>query len=288
MSQVSDYKSSPFDLNVQPAAPSNYTGTATPPGPGYTGTGLNGVPDYSYDSLCGVKFSTTDGRTVAIVRNAATALSVGVMVQEPAEVTAFEKMAITVPTATPATAGTYQILVTNGATKINVNQFQGGYLVVASGTGKGQTLQIAGNQNAVASTGKFLVTLQDAIQTTLDATSTVSLIANPYTNVIIAPSSETGAPLGVTAFAIAASVLPTFDGTTGAQTATGTPVYGFIVTHGPVGCLVDTLTNVGYPVGRSASVAGAVSVATLTTAAAVGTSMQTQTDTQVGLIYLNL
>ena len=288
MSTISDYKSAPFDVTQQPAPTSNYTGTATPPGPGYTGTGLNGIPDYSYDSLCGVKFSTSDGRTVAIVRNAGTALPVGVMVQEPAEVTAFEKMAITVPTATPATAGTYQILVTNGATKINVNQFQGGYLVVASGTGIGQTLQIAGNQNAVASTGKFIVTLQDAIQTTLDATSTVSLIANPYTNVIIAPTSETGAPIGVTAFAIAASTQPTYDGTSGALTANGVPVYGMIVTHGPVGCLVDTVTNVGYPVGRSAGTAGAVSVATLTTAGAVGTNMQTQTSTQVGLIYLNL
>lgn len=288
MSVISDYKSAPFDLNVQAAAPSNYVGTATPAGPGYTGTGLNGIPDYSYDSLCGVKFATTDGRTVAIVRNAATALTVGVLVQEPAEVTAFEKMAITVPAAYPATAGTYQILVTNGATKINVNQFQGGYLIVASGTGKGQTLQIAGNQNGIASTSTFVVTLQDPIQTTLDATSTVSLIANPYTAVIIAPAAETGAPIGVTAFAIGASVAPTFNATTGALVTAGTPVYGFVVTHGPVGCLIDTVTNVGYPVGRSASVAGAVSVATLTTAAAVGTNMQTQTDTQVGLIYLNL
>jgi hypothetical protein len=272
MSAISDYKSAPIDLFKTS-----------------TGTGLNSIPDYSYDTMCGVKFSTTDGRTLTLVRNGAVALTSGVLVQTAAEVTAFEKMAMTVPTATPATAGTYQVLVTNGATKMNVNQFQGGYLIVAAGMGIGQTLQIAGHTAAAATTGTILVTLQDAIQVTLDATSVVSFVYNPYLAVVIAPSSATGAAVGATCYPIAASTAPTYDGTSGALTAAGLPVYGFVVTHGVTGILVDnTVTTVDYPVGRSAATPGAVGVSTLTTVPALGTSMQTLTSAQVGPIYLDL
>jgi len=289
MSEVSDYKSSPFDLYTQPALTSNYTGTATPPGPGYTGTGLNSIPDYSYDSLCGVKFATSDGRTLAIVRNAATAIGSGKLIQGPAEITGFEKLAITVPTATPATAGTYQILVTNGSTVLKQNLYAGGYLIVESGTGLGQTLQIASHQASIATTGKFIVTLIDPIQVTLDATSTVSLVANPYIAVVITDHSTLGNPVGATCYAVAASTAPTWDGTSGLQTAAGLPVYAFVVTHGVTGILVDnSVTNVGYPIGRSAATDGAVGVASLTTAAQIGISVQTLTSAHYGPIDLKL
>lgn len=288
MSEVSDYKSSPFDLYVQPPLTSNYVGTATPAGPGYTGTGLNGIPDYSYDTLCGVKFATTDGRILTIVRNAATAIGSGKLVQGPAEVTAHEKLAMTVPTATPATAGTYQILVTNGATVVKQNIYAGGYVVIASGTGLGQTLQIASHQAAAAS-ATFLVTLIDPIQVTLDATSKVSIVSNPYLAVVITDHTTLGNPVGATSYAISASTAPTWDGTSGLQTAAGTPVYAFVVTHGVTGILVDsTVTNVGYPIGRSAATDGAVGVATLTTVAQIGISVQTLTSAQYGPIDLKL
>jgi len=285
MSEISDFKSGPFGLFVQgPTYTSSYTGTATPPGPGL----LAAQGDYSLDTLCGVKFSTTDGRTVAVVRNAATAIGSNKLVQGPAEVTAHEKLAMTVPTAYPATAGSYQVLVTNGATVLNENYFRGGQLIVASGTGLGQTLQIASHQPAAAS-ATFVVTLTDPIQTTLDATSKISLVFNQYVRVAITDHSTLGCPIGVTAYAIPASTASTYDGTSGALTVQGTPQYAFVVTHGVTGCLVDsTVTNVGYPLGRSAATDGAVGVATLTTVAAVGTSVQTLTSAQYGPIYLNL
>jgi len=285
MSKVSDYKSSPFSffLNTKTYT-SSYTGTATPPGPGYTGTGS----DYSYDSLCGVKFSTDDGRTLALVANAATAITSGKLLQGPAEVTGHEKLAITVPTAYPATAGTNQILVTNGATVLNENYFRLGYLIVESGTGSGQTLQIASHQPAAAS-GTFVVTLADPIQVTLDATSTVSLVYNQYIRVVITDHSTLGNPIGVSAYPISASTASTYSGTTGALTALGTPVYAFIVTNGVQGVLVDnSVTNVGYPIGRSAVTDGAVGVASLTTAAQIGVSVQTLTSAHYGPVDFHL
>lgn len=251
-------------------------------------TAGTGFPDSSFGTFIGQKFDLSDGREVTLVQNGTVALVAGVLTQAPAEVTAFEKLAMTVPTTTPATAGTNQILVTNGATVLNVNQFQGGFAVVAAGTGIGQTLKISSHAPA-ANGATFLVTLEDNILTTLDATSKISLVYNPYMGIVINPTTATGTPVGVTLYALAASVAPTYNGTSGALTTAGIAQYGLIVTRGVTGCLVDsTVTNVGYPIGRSAATAGAVGVATLTTVAQFGISAQTLTSAQVGLVYVAL
>lgn len=263
MSVISDYKSAPFDTFVGTQGTSNYTGTATPLGPGYTGTGLNGIPDYSYDMLCGVRFNTNDGRQVIMVRNAATAIGSGLLVQAPAELTAFNNLVITVPTATPATAGTYQILVTNGATVLKENQFAGGYLITNLDTGAGQTLQIASHQPA-ANAGTFIVTLQDPIQVTLDATTNVTLVPNPYLDVVVSATGLTGVAVGSTFYAVSASTARTFNATTGAMTANGIPVYAFLGCHGVWGIRGDG-TNapaVGLPVSASSTTAGDFTVFT--------------------------
>lgn len=239
------------------------------------------------DTQVGLKFDSSDGREFALVRNGAVAIGPGKLVQTGAEVTAHEKLAITVPSTYPATAGLYQVYVTNGSTVLNVNKFQGGTLVVASGTGAGQSFKIASHQ-AAAANASFVVTLEDPIQTTLDATSTVSLLRNAYADVIVSPTSATGAPVGVTITNLPASTAATYNATSGALTANGVAQYGLIQTHGPVAVLIDTTTTVGYPLGKSASVAGALTVATLTTAPFVAISAQTQTDAQYGVVNLLL
>lgn len=251
-----------------------------------TGTGFY-EPDL--DSCVGQKFDTSDGRELVLVQNGATALVAGVLAQAEAEVTAHQKLAMTVPTAYPATAGLFQILVTNGSTVLNVNKFAGGYAIVASGTGIGQIFKIASHQPA-ANAATFVVTLEDPIQTTLDATSKISLLQNPYDNVVVSPTTTaTGGPVGVTLHAIAASTAATYNGTTGALTANGVAQYGFLVCHGPATCLIDnTVTNVGYPLGVSKTTAGTMGVATLTTVPQIAVSMQTLTSANNGLVYLYL
>ena len=254
-----------------------------------TGTGFY---DPNFVSYVGEKFESSDGREFIVIQNGAVAIGTGKLVQAPAEVTAFELLAMTVPTAYPATAGSTQILVTCGATKLNVNQYQGGYVIVGSGTGAGQQFKIASHQAAVATTGKFVVNLEDPIQVTLDATSKITLAYNPYggtyAGIVVSNHSTLGLPVGVTVTSLAASTAPTFDGTSGALTANGVAQYGLIQTHGPVACLIDALTNVGYPVGPSANTDGAVNVATLTSSPQVGVSGQTQTSTDYGMIFLQL
>lgn len=254
-----------------------------------TTTAGSGFLDPDIATYVGQKFDTSDGRELALVSNGTTALVAGVLVQSEAEVTAHQKLAMTVPTAYPATAGAYQILVTNGSTVLNVNKFQGGYVIVASGTGIGQMFKIASHQPA-ANGATFVVTLEDPIQTTLDATSKITLVQNPYANVIISPATTaTGGPVGVTLYNIAASTAPTYNNTTGALTAAGVSQYGLIVTHGPVSCLIDsTVTHVGYPLGVSKTTAGTLGVATLTTVPQVAVSAQTLTSANNGLVYLML
>ena len=288
---------SPFTAVVPTA--SNYTGTATPvvTTQAYAGipattspvTAGTGFLDASFVTYVGQKFDTSDGRELVLVQNGAAALVAGTLIQAPAEITAFEKLAMTVPTTYPATAGLNQILVTNGSAVLKVNQFQQGYAIVAAGTGIGQTFKIASHQ-AAASAATFIVTLEDAIQTTLDATSKITLAFNPYIGVITSPATTaTGAPVGIAITAIAASTAATYDGTSGALTATGVAQYGLIGCHGPLACLIDnTVTNVGYPLGVSKTTAGTLGVATLTTVPQVAVSAQTLTSAQVGLVYLQL
>ncbi len=297
MSVISDYKSSPFDVFVQPPLTSNYTGTATPPGPGYTPTsvayGGNTSYDTSYDALCGVRFNTNEGRQVVMVRNGGTeisavAISSGLLVQAPAEITTWNNLAMTVPTATPATAGTYQILVTNAGTKLNVNEYAGGYLLVSAGTGIGQTLQIASHQAAAAS-ATFIVTLQDPIQVTLTASSTVSLIRNPYIGVVVSATGLTGAVVGSSFYAIGAGTASTYDGTSGAITAQGQPVYAFVGCHGVWGVQADGTSTpaVGLPASASTTTAGNLTVFTAAKQF-IGNMAGTATSAKIAPVYLML
>lgn len=273
MSVVSDYKSSPFDLFAQPLTSSNYTGTYTPPTPGYTPTvvayGGANTYDTSYDSLCGVRFNTNDGRQVVMVRNGGTEITVasigsGLLVQAPAEITTWNSLAVPTPTtAVPATAGTYQVIITNAGTKLNVNQYANGYAIVNAGTGIGQTLQIA-SHTAAAASGTFTLTLQDPIQVTLDATSTITLVRNPYIGVVVSAAALTGTAVGATFYAIGAGTASTYDATSGALTAQGQPVYAFIGCHGVWGIRADATGTpaVGLPASASTTTAGDVTVFT--------------------------
>lgn len=279
MSYISDFKSPGLSLFNQ--------GYSANPASTPVTTAGTGNADASLQVEVGSRWNLSDGRQVVLVQSGATALASGKLMQAPTQVTAFQKLAMTVPTAYPATSGLTQILVTNGGTVLNVNQFQSGQLIVESGTGAGQTLQIASHQPAAAS-ATFVVTLADPIVTTLDATSKVSLLYNPYAGILISNHTTLGSPVGVTLYPLAASTAPTYSGTTGALTTAGVAQYGFIVVRGQTGCLIDALTNVGYPVGPSTNVDGALNVATLTSSPQIGYSMQTQTDTHYGQVYLML
>lgn len=249
-----------------------------------TGTGF---VDPEFSTYMGQRFDLSDGREVVLVGVGATAIVSGVLCQAPAIVAGHQTLAMTVPTATPATAGTFQILVTNGSTVINSGYYNGGFAIVKDGTGIGQTLKIASHPGAAAS-ATCLISLEDAIQVTLDATSVINLIANPYNNIIIAPTTATANVVGVTMYPLTASVAPTYNGTSGALSTSGTQQYALIATKGIVSCLADASTaTVGLGLMRSTTTAGTVTVRTAT-GADVGNALQTTISAKAGAIYLDL
>lgn len=289
MSYITDFKSAPFDIfNGGNNGNPNFSGTPTAIPNGYTGTGLNGIPDYGMDALLNSKWATEDGRILTLVSNSANLQASGTALQSPAELTVFEKLAMTVPTTAPATVGTFLISVTNGSTVLKQNLFAGGYLTTASGTGIGQTLKIASHTGG-ANAGQIVVTLEDPIQVTLDATTTVSFVANPAKAVIVNPTTPTGVLVGVTLYSIPAAVAPTWNATSGVAVTLGTPQYAFVVSHGPVSCLIDSsVTGVAFPLGQKCATAGCLGIATLTTSPQVAISMQTLTSAQNGMVYMQL
>jgi len=271
MTFITDFKGTAIALWKQATSVSTGTGTV----------------DTSLSTMLGQRFSTNDGREVVLVSNGAVALASARLIQSPAIVAGHVNLAMTVPASVPATAGTFAISVTNGATVINENYYAGGYAIVRAGTGIGQTLRIASHPGA-ATSAQCVITLEDAIVTTLDATSVINLIANPYSNVIIAPTTATGNVVGVTLYPLAASVAPTWNATTGKLETPGTQQYGFIQTKGIVSCLSDAnVATVGLGVMRSTTTAGTVAVRTAT-GADVGNALQTTISAVAGAIQVDL
>jgi len=248
-----------------------------------TGTG---VVDPSFITYPGQKFDLADGREVTLVSNGAVALASGVLVQGSAIVANHQNLAVAVPTATPATAGTFRVSVTLGATKLTANQYQGGFAIVNAGTGIGQTLRISSNPGAAASAAGVIITLEDAIAVTLDATSKLSLHANPYQDVVINPTTSTNRVVGVTLYPLAAATAITSD-TNGAVTGVGIQQYGFVVSKGITSCLSDaSVAAAGLGIAPSTTTAGAVTVQAATLAN-IGSAILLGVSAESRAIYLD-
>ena len=250
---------------------------------GTTGTGNYDAGAATY---VGQKFDTSDGRELTLIANSSVALTSGVLVQGTPITANHQNLAVAVTTV-PATAGTFTVSATLGATVLNQNQYQGGFLVVNAGTGIGQTLRIASNPGAAASAA-VTITLEDPIQVTLDATSKVCLITNPNVGIVINPTTPTATPIGVSFYPVAASTLPTFNGSTGVQTAAGTIQYALVVNKGATSCLSDvSIAAIGLAVSPSTTTAGCVTVAAATTAR-VGRALQAGVSAEARTVFIDL
>ncbi len=225
-----------------------------------------GIVDPSFVTYTGMKFDLADGREATLISNGAVALVSGVLVQSSPIVANHQNLAVAVPSTAPATAGTYLVSVTLGATKATFNQYQGGFLVVNAGTGIGQTLRISKNAGGASSGAGVIITLEDPIQVTLDATSKVSLHANPYQDCVISPTTSTGRVVGVTMGPVAAATAVTSD-SNGVVTSAGIQQYALIISKGITSCLSDaTVAAAGLGIAPSTTTAGAVTVQAATLA----------------------
>lgn len=173
--------------------------------------------------------STGDGRYFRYFLNGAVTTVPGKVYQGPAQDATNQSPAGGLAVAAAALGAT-QVTLT-GTLTLTANLLAGGYMSVAITPGQGYTYKVKGN-TAVTAAANCVVTLEDPIAVALTTASKVVFMLSPYNGAVVAPATLTAAPIGVSVSAV-----------TNAQ-------YGWVQTHGPVGCLVTgTLGSAGLAVG---------------------------------------
>jgi hypothetical protein len=214
-----------------------------------------------------------DGREVILVStSSSTTTSAGLVYQDSPIVAAHQHLTITAVQAASVNGNLPEtVTVTLGATALAVNQYQGGFALIDSGAGIGQTLKIASNPAALASATGVTIVLEDGPNVALTTSSTVSLVPQHGANVIVAPTTPTNTAVGVAMYPIPPSS------------------FGYWVSRGIVATLSDaTAPAAGASVALSTTTSGAAGLAAATGATVIGTSIQAATSAQARGVAVNL
>ena len=226
--------------------------------------GLPEVLDESNPSInLGALYVAPDGiRKYRYARAGAVALTVGTLLQAPAEDTADQNIAGTT-TAVGATS------ITTASMTVTANQYTGGYVTVTVTPGLATTYRIKGHAAYTGAAATF--NLEEPIRVALNSTSRLDFIPNPYNGVIVAP---TGLSSGVVGFAANDLAI---NG------------YGWIQVAGPGPITNDAAgaLTVGVAVMSSSSVAGSVRLQTAGNAI-VARALTGIASGEVGLAYISL
>ena len=220
----------------------------------------------------GTKCYSNNGSEFRYCLSGGTALVPGKLQQAPAQVTTEQGLAVFAAAAIGAT----QVTVTLGGTNaIVANQYAEGWLSIVSTPGQGYFYKIASHPAAALSTNVVL-TLADPLIVALTTSSVADMIVNPFSGVIVNPTTATGCVVGVAVYAIPAT--------------TTSPVannYGWLQVKGPCNLLNDSSTAVGLALAPSGATAGAAKT-WASTLVNVGYAMQTLTTTDYQMAFLNL
>ncbi len=242
------------------------------------------ITDASTATVVGTRWDTADGRELILASLAANATAVvpGHLYQDSAIVANHQGLVVTAVQAYSANGNTpATVTVTLGGTAATANEYAGGFLVVKSGTGIGQTLRVSGNAAQTSGTGSCVITLEDGPNTALDTASVVSLIPPHAQSVIIAPTTLTGALAGISLYPVTAS------------TTAGVSTYFYLVTKGLTAAVADTTApTIGEAIGNSPNTAGTIAQvvegSTILTSAVIGYAAQSATSADAGLVFVNL
>ncbi len=181
------------------------------------------------------------------------------MLQAAAEVTANQNL-----TAVAAAIGDTSIVSTSTVT-VTANQYNNGLALIT--LTPGQVYQISGHAAYTSAAPTFAIS--DPIKVALTTGSRIDLITNPFSAVLINPTTATSNPIGAAVTAI-----------TNAQ-------YGWIQTRGVANLLADGTVVVGTAVVASNATAGAVEALT-GVQAIVGLAVTGIATTEYGAIQLTL
>jgi hypothetical protein len=204
---------------------------------------------------------TNDGRAFRYAKAGGTTLVPGKLQQASAEVTANQDVAIAA-----AAIGAIQI-VTTGTLTVTANQYAEGWAVVCDDTGEGYQYKIKGHAAATAAVVTF--NLEDSIIVALTTSTTIDFVANPYSAIIVNPTTLTSTPVGVAVYPVVNAE------------------FGWLQVGGVATILADGANAVGSDLVASNGVAGAVEDAASSGAQPiVGTAVTGAADTEYGAVLL--
>lgn len=206
----------------------------------------------------GTRGCCADGRVYRYVKAGAVDLIAGTVVQSAAPPAGQLTKAINT---TSAVAVGATALTVTCASSVAAGFYNDGYLVVASGAGQGYIYTII-NHPAVSTGASGIFTLydEDKLVVAVTITSTVTLMPNKYSGVIVLPATTaTGVIVGVATYVIAAGA------------------YGWVQTWGPCAVQGADTTAIGALVYGPATASGQASgytATTLLTGQTIGRLMQ--------------
>lgn len=168
--------------------------------------------------------------------------------------------------ATAAAVGDVSVGVTFGGA-VTANQYQGGFLYVNDANGEGQLYTVKSHP---AGTTNVIVKLNEAVRVAITTSGEVSLIAHPMAGLIVAPTTLTGAIMGVNLVTVPASN------------------YAWFQVKGPCVVLTDGTLVIGENCIPSNGTAGAVEPSASDTLPVVGTVLSVNASTEYSLINLDI
>jgi len=195
---------------------------------------------------------TNDGRAFKYCSAGGTALVAGSLYQSKVENTSDADLAVA------ATAAGALSIVTTATVTVSANEYAQGFVVVNTTPGLGQVLKI--KSHPAASAAVLTVTLEDEVQVALTTSSRISLVANPYKEVIINPTTLTSAPAGAAVKTITAAYFGWL-GVAGAQPVLcdGANAVGanLVASNGTAGAVEDAASPGAQPLVATALITGA-------------------------------
>lgn len=154
---------------------------------------------------------------------------------------------------------------------VAVNEYTEGFILITVTPGVGRQYKIKGHAAFAAAAPTF--NLAEPVRVALTTTSRFDAVANPFSDVIVNPTTITGLPVGVAVHPISASQ------------------FGWLQVGGISNVLVDGTGLVGVEVQASNAVAGAVEPALTTnigSLSVIGIALTAITDTEYGAVKLDL
>jgi|TARA_R100001530_G_scaffold49320_1_gene36893 hypothetical protein len=242
----------------------------------YGKSGWEKVQTSTQKHKIGTRMSFDDGRAFRYSEVGAADIAAGAVVQAPAAVGEHD---VDLAIATAA-SGVTEVTVTLENEATTLNQYKDGYLFINDGvTGEGHVYRIKSNPVA-SGTATCAITLYEddpTVTALTNGTHLAGLAVNPYSNVIISPTTVTNVAIGV------------------APRLLTTNYYGWIQTWGPAAVLANAAGVVGehVRVGGTSTAGGTEDLdrdGTAENEQAIGVQMQIAPTSAAdyGLIYLQI